>query len=192
MELPLLLSLQTTIWSPYGSKTKGRGKALGRLKYPRDSWKAWTAVYCGCDSGYMNAMLTKHYTKLWLNQQTVGRGVRTLLIRWFPQLCGERHIARLELRGKAFSILVRVLDEFSTTSNLKLDGKHIHPGLGCWSFLHLSVNLTQEKPLRQLLSLKTLLQVSPIGEEPIDTFYLCWTGVCQAVVGGHEWVSSGP
>ena len=93
---PLLLTLQTTIWSPDGPKTKGREKGLGRLKEPRASWKERTPVCWGCDSGYMNTMFTA------LHEAVVGptgsgqRSEDAARIRWFPQLCGRRCTARPE------------------------------------------------------------------------------------------------
>lgn len=95
----------------------------------------------------------------------------------------------LTFRGKALSVLPRVLAESCTASNLELDGEHTHPSLGCWSIFHSSVSLTQQKPLG---TVGILLQVSPIREDPYDASYLHWAGVCQAVVSGYEWVSAGP
>lgn len=107
----------------------------------------------------LNAILTASQEAVVEPTDHGQRSEDTARVRWFLQLCGGRHIASLEpsTQREGPLTLARVLDEFSITSNAKLDGEHMHPGLGCWSILHLSVSLTQEKPLGQLLSSKTLL-----------------------------------
>lgn len=94
----------------------------------------------------------------------MGTGVRTLLASdVLHSYVGEGTSPDQipALRGTALSSLARVFDESSTASNIKLDVEHTHPGLGCWSILHLPVSLTQKKPFGAGAELRDLVPGQP-------------------------------
>ena len=181
----LLPPLQMTMLSPRPK----REEVLGRLKYPRDCWKEQTAVCCACDSDYMNAVFA--CTKPWLYWQTVDRGARTLLQSdIFHSYVGKSHMARPEPSTQRKG-------PFSSSQSPWRVLFSIHPWIGWWACLfclgvlahppHIN-GCDSGKAFGQLLGSEALFQVSLFGV----TSYLYLAGVCQGIVDGYEWDSTGP